>query len=486
VRLDGLIERSLVRHGEPHVVSGSRAADAARTEVDSVTMDSRAVVPGALFACVPGHVVDGHRFAATAVRAGAVALLSERTLDVAVPQVVVPSVRRVLGLVAGAVYGDPSESMTVVGVTGTNGKTTTVTMLAAVFAAAGWAAAALGTLTQARTTPEAPELQARLAELHRGGQDAVAMEVSSHALDQHRVTGVRFAAGVLTNVTQDHLDYHGTMERYFAAKVRLFEEGRSAVAVVNRDDPWGRRLIEVVRGRGAPPLVSFGIDDAEGLDLRAGTWVWRGQPIALRLGGRFNVYNALAAATCAEALGVPAPAIAAGLGALERVRGRFEAVDAGQDFTVLVDYAHTPDGLAQALGAARELTDGRLIAVFGAGGDRDQDKRPLMGEVVARLADVVILTSDNPRGEDPGAIADQVLSGVGEPGKVRVVADRAEAIGLALRSARPGDVVVVAGKGHETGQEIAGEVRPFDDAAVVREGLGRRLAGRTDRSRTRP
>jgi UDP-N-acetylmuramoyl-L-alanyl-D-glutamate--2,6-diaminopimelate ligase len=348
-------------------------------------------------------------------------------------------------------------------------------MLAAVFDAAGRRGVALGTLTQARTTPEAPELQARLAELRRGGHDAVAMEVSSHALDQHRVEGVHFAAAVLTNLTQDHLDYHGTMERYFEAKVRLFDAERSAIGVVNRDDPWGQRLTALLSRRGAPPFVTYGIEDAEDLDLRAATFRWRGQEIALRLGGRFNVLNALAAATCAEALGLAAPVIAAGLASVERVRGRFEAVEAGQDFIVVVDYAHTPDGLVQALTAARELTDGRLVVVFGAGGDRDRDKRPRMGEVAARLADLVFVTSDNPRSEDPGAIIDAVLGGVDAPGKVQVIIDRAQAIETALSAAQAGDVVVIAGKGHETGQEIAGEVRPFDDVTVARDALARRL-----------
>ena len=477
MRLDGVIERALAVHGQPYAVAGE-SRWLAVTDVAAVSMDSRTVAPATLFACVPGRAVDGHLFAATAVASGAVALLVERPLDLPVPQIVVPSVRRVVGLVASVVYGQPSEAMTVVGVTGTNGKTTTVAMLAGVLSAAGLAAASLGTLTQARTTPEAPELQARLAELRGGGHGAVAMEVSSHALDQYRVEGVRFAAAVLTNVTQDHLDYHGTMEAYFEAKARLFQPGRTGIAVVNRDDPWGRRLLDDLRGRGAPPVVTFGIDDAEDLDLRAASFRWRGREITLRLQGRFNVLNALAAATCTEALGIPAGTVAAGLASVDRVRGRFEVVDAGQDFTVIVDYAHTPDGLVQALGAARELTDGRLIVVFGAGGDRDHEKRPLMGEVAGRLADIVIVTSDNPRYEDPGAIIEAVVTGIGPRDGVLVEVDRARAIESALAAAGPGDVVVVAGKGHETGQEVAGVIRPFDDILVVRQALGRILAVR--------
>jgi UDP-N-acetylmuramoyl-L-alanyl-D-glutamate--2,6-diaminopimelate ligase len=305
------------------------------------------------------------------------------------------------------------------------------------------------------------------------------MEVSSHALDQHRVDGVHFAAGVLTNVTQDHLDYHGTMERYFEAKAMLFDEGRSGVAVVNRDDRWGQELMARLRRRGAD-VVDFGIADATDLVLGPlGTsFRWEGADVRLQLGGRFNVLNALAAARAARCIGVPVADIVTGLGALKRVRGRFEPVDAGQDFTVLIDYAHTPDGLGQALGAARELAAGRLLIVFGAGGDRDHDKRAPMGEVTARLADLAIVTSDNPRSEDPGAIIEAVVAGAGDPTKMQVIADRGRAIETALAVAEPGDVVIIAGKGHETGQEIAGQIRPFDDLEVAKEVIARLLASR--------
>ncbi len=475
MRLGPLIERVL--EGNDLVVERRGDLD---VDVTSVTMDSRAVTPGSLFACVPGTTVDGHLFAAGAVDAGATALLCERPLDVDAAQVIVRSVRRAIGPFAAAVYGDPSLDLTVVGVTGTNGKTTTCAILKEIFTAHGWAAAALGTLTQARTTPEAPELQRRLGELRAGGQRAVAMEVSSHALDQHRVDGVHFSAAVLTNVTQDHLDYHGTMEQYFEAKAMLFDEGRADVAVVNRDDPWGQRLIGRLRARGAT-VVDYGIDDAE--DLRMETvgsaFTWEGHQASVHLGGRFNVVNSLAAARCAQAIGIPASDIAAGLGRIERVRGRFEPVDAGQDFTVLVDYAHTPDGLGQALSAAREITEGRLLVVFGAGGDRDHEKRGPMGEVTSRLADLAVVTSDNPRSEDPGAIIAQVIAGASGPGRVQVVADRERAIETAMAVAKHGDVVVIAGKGHETGQEIAGQVRPFDDAEVARRVLNRILAARS-------
>ncbi len=474
MRLDLLVERSLLGTGLLVGVSGN-----ALVEIASVAMDSRRVEPGALFACVPGRSTDGHAHTPAAVAAGAVALLCEHPVDLDIPQVQVRSVRGAIGPVAAALNGWPANDLVVAGVTGTNGKTTTCALLASVLVEHGWKAVALGTLTQARTTPEAPELQVRLAELRRQGCRAVALEVSSHALDQERVGGVSFAAGVLTNLTQDHLDYHGTMERYFAAKARLFEPQRCALAVVNRDDPWGHRLVTAREGAGAP-VVTYGLDDAE--ELRVGPegsrFRWRGQEVHLAIGGRFNVSNALAAATCAVELGVTAEVAAAGLGSLRSIPGRFERIDAGQPFTVLVDFAHTPDGLLQALTAARELAVGRLVVVFGAGGDRDRDKRPEMGRVAAELADLAVVTSDNPRSEDPGAIIADVVAGAADPTRVRVVPDRAEAIETAVWVAGPGDVVVVAGKGHERGQEVAGHVRPFDDAEVARRALERLLATR--------
>jgi UDP-N-acetylmuramoyl-L-alanyl-D-glutamate--2,6-diaminopimelate ligase len=443
--------------------------DAATVEVTDLVVDSRAVGSGALYCCVPGQRFDGHRFAHEAVRAGAVALLCERPLAVPVPQVIVAAARRALGPLAAALHGHPSRHLRVVGVTGTNGKTTTTELLGAIFEAHGWPTATIGTLTGARTTPEAPALQATLAELRRGGVVAVAMEVSSHALDQHRVDAVHFAAVIFTNLTQDHLDYHGTMEEYFAAKARLFEPGWADIAAINADDKWGRRLLATLEADGRP-TVPFSPSDATELVLGPGgsTFVWDGSPIALRLGGRFNVANAVAAATTARELGVPGEAIAQGLAAVASVPGRFEPVDIGQQFAVLVDYAHTPDGLEQALDAARELADRNLIVVFGAGGDRDHAKRPLMGAVASRLADLAVLTSDNPRGEDPDRIIDDVRAGAQGPGDLVVEPDRARAISAALAAAEPGDVVVIAGKGHEKGQEIDGRTVPFDDVEVAR------------------
>ncbi len=477
MRLDTLIdEAGLAARGLLREVRGDLSVD-----VSGVTMDSRRVQPGSLFACVPGSAADGHLFAGSAVADGAVALLCERPLEIDVPQIVVAPVRRALGPVADAVYGHPSHKLTIAAVTGTNGKTTTCSFLKAIFDANGWPAMTVGTLTQRRTTPEAPELHLLLADWQRGGGRAAAMEVSSHALDQHRTDSVRFAAGVFTNLSPEHLDYHGTMEAYFEAKARLFEPGRVGVAVVNRADPWGRKLIERI-GAGPDRLETFALEDAENLELTpAGSrFRWAGHEVSLRVGGEFNAANALAAATCAAALGIDAPTVVEGLESVESIPGRFQPVAAGQPFTVIVDYAHTPDGLAKVLDTARRVCSGRLIVVFGAGGDRDREKRPLMGEATATRADLVVVTSDNPRSEDPDAIIAQILSGAAGSSNVIVEPDRAHAIATALANAREGDVVVIAGKGHEKGQEIGGRVLPFDDAEVARDALRRIISSRRE------
>ena len=449
-------------------------------DVSSVVIDSRRSGDGSMFACIPGNLVDGHTYAPEAVAAGAVAILSERHVDVDVPQVIVHSVRRALGPLSDVLWGRPSSRLTVAGVTGTNGKTTTCAMLKEIFDANGWPAAAVGTLSQARTTPEAPELQALLAEWERSGGRAVAMEVSSHALEQHRCDSIRFAAGVFLNLTPEHLDYHGDMSSYFNAKARLFETDRLGVSVVNGDDVWGRRLSQSLH-QGGSHVVTFSIDDATDLDFTptGSNFVWEGQHISIALGGRFNVMNALAAATCARVLGVEVEAIAGGLSALRKVPGRFEFVEVGQPFTVIVDYAHTPDGLTSVLTAARQICAGRLIVVFGAGGDRDRTKRPLMGFAASQLADLLIVTSDNPRSEDPEAIVSDVLAGVSDAGGSALSqVDRAEAIATALATAQAGDVVVIAGKGHEKYQEVAGRFAAFDDVTVAQEALDRIFTAR--------
>lgn len=438
-------------------------------EVTAVTQDSRAVVDGALYCCIVGRRFDGHDLAPDVVRAGAGSLLVERWLDVAVPQVRVESARRAVGPVAAAFWGHPSDALSVVGVTGTNGKTTTTHLIAGVLDAAGRRTGLVGTLSGSLTTPEAPVLQARLAEFLEEGCEAIAMEVSSISLDQHRVDGIAFQVGVWTNLSQDHLDYHGDMEAYFAAKARLFEPGRCAVAVINTDDPWGRRLLDEIR----IPAVTYGRDDAADVVMSsAGTrFRWRDLDIAIPLVGDHNVANALAAATTCAQLGVPDRLIAAGLSAVAPIPGRWERVDDGREFAVIVDYAHTPDGLEQTLGAARAAADGRVIVVFGCGGERDRTKRPQMAAVATRLADVAILTSDNPRHEDPSAIIDEAARGA--VGALEIEPDRAEAIALAVASARSGDVIVIAGKGHEIGQIVGDQVVPFDDREVARAALRR-------------
>ena len=477
MQLDGLIaEAGLHERGLVVGVWGD-----ASVEVGSLTMDSRSVTPGALFACVVGQRSDGHLFAPEAVESGARALLCEHRLDLPVPQVILTSVRRALGPVADGFNGHPSRALKVVGVTGTNGKTTTCALVSSVFEAFGWRSTTIGTLTQQRTTPEAPELQTLLAGWRDSGGHALAMEVSSHALDQHRIDATVFAAGVFTNLTPEHLDYHHSMEAYFEAKASMFEPGRVGVAVVNQGDPWGRLLIERLQERGLRH-VGYSMDDASDIELWPGgsRFRWAGGEIVLGVGGRFNILNAVAAATCARELGIAPAVIAKGLNNLEGIPGRFQTVAAGQPFSVIVDYAHTPDGLIQALSAARELSNGRLIVVFGAGGDRDHEKRPLMGAAAARLADLVIVTSDNPRSEDPVAIIDQILAGAEGSANVVVDPDRASAISAAVANARQGDIVVIAGKGHERGQEVGGRVLPFDDVEAARSAIERILSSRAD------
>lgn len=466
-------------------------------EITSVAHDSRNVRPGALFACIRGGTSDGHEHAPAAVAAGARALLVERWLEQPVPQIRVPSVRAVVGPVAAVVEGEPSRSMSVVGVTGTNGKTTTTLLLEQVFDAAGLRPGVVGTLgvriggeehPSGHTTPEAPDLQRMLATMRAARVDAVAMEVSSHALVQHRVDGTSFAAGVFTNLTHEHLDYHGTLGEYFAAKTMLFTPRFTNVAVVNVDDEAGRRLLTPCADAGLE-VVTFGerrkadvsaedvMPDRQGSRMVLRTPAGDRVPIALRLPGAWNRSNALAAAAAAltPTVGIAPDAVAEGLSRPVVVPGRLERVSNAEPFDVFVDYAHTPDALTGVLQTARELADGRVVVVFGCGGDRDREKRPAMGAVAADLADEVIVTSDNPRSEDPEliarAVAEGVRSGAGEP---VVELDRRAAIARGIGDARPGDVVVIAGKGHERGQEIDGAVVPFDDREVARSVLGAR------------
>ncbi|MBI4883272.1 MAG: UDP-N-acetylmuramoyl-L-alanyl-D-glutamate--2,6-diaminopimelate ligase [Actinobacteria bacterium] len=439
--------------------------------INGIVLDSRRVQRGSLFCCIPGENSDGHDFAEVAVAAGAVALLCEQVLAVPVPQVVVPDARAAMGPLSAAFYGNPSDHLILVGITGTNGKTTTANLLADVLRSAGIPTGVIGTLTGKFTTPEAPDLQEQLADFLAGGVKAVVMEVSSHALALQRVAGCRFALVVFTNLGRDHLDLHGTLERYFAAKASLFQPTLSTKGVANVDDPHGRLLVDT-----APiPMTGFSQHDLAGLIVTPTShrYRWRGEDVRVGIGGAFNAMNSVAAATAAAVLGISNDVIAAGLADASPVPGRFEPVSAGQPFDIIVDFAHTPDGLREVLGAARAaLAPGRgsVIVVFGCGGDRDRDKRPEMGAIAAELADFVVVTSDNPRSEDPQSIIDAVLAGVPNDYRERVVSesDRRRAFAAAFQMAKGGDVVVIAGKGHETTQTIGNDVKHFDDREVAR------------------
>jgi len=460
MRLDKLLPDLDVRavHGDPTA-----------TDITAVTHDSRAVSPGALFCCVSGLVRDGHDYAPEAVARGATALLCERRLPLEVTQVELDDVRRQMGRAAAAFHGHPSRSLRMCGVTGTNGKTTVAHLLGAILEAHGWRTEVVGTLSGQRTTPESTDLQASLRQMRDDGVKAVAMEVSSHALALHRVAGVSFAVAIFTNLSRDHLEFHGSMEAYFQAKARLFEPDLAALGVVNIDDPHGQLLHQAA----LIPTRGYSLADADDLDagVTECTYSWQGERVRLPMGGIFNVSNAIAAATAAHALDVPVSTIVGALSSAPRVPGRFEPVDAGQSFTLLVDYAHTPDALERVLEDARRAGRGQVLVVFGCGGDRDPTKRPMMGEVASRLADTVFLTSDNPRHEDPMKIIDAVLAGIGDRRGLVVEPHRRTAIRAALAAAQPGDVVVVAGKGHESVQVLGDRTIPFDDRTVAREEL---------------
>jgi UDP-N-acetylmuramoyl-L-alanyl-D-glutamate--2,6-diaminopimelate ligase len=456
-------------------------------EISNLAYDSRKAGPGTLFFCVPGGKRDGHEFAPQVVAAGAAALVVERELELAVPQAVVGDARAAMAPVAAAFSGDPTAELRVAGVTGTNGKTTTAFLLREILEASGTKCGLLGTVKQVvggveeevvRTTPEAIDLQATFRRMLEGGDRACAMEVSSHALSLHRADAIHFEVAIFTNLTQDHLDFHADMEDYFLAKRKLFAELRPGTAIVNLDDPYGRRLAEEFE------CVTFSAEGADahysarGVEFDAGgaRFTVGGTEIRTGLPGHFNVANALGAFAAARAMGVREADAAAGLERAARVPGRFEPIDEGQGFAVLVDYAHTPDSLENVLRAARRLTSRRVISVFGAGGDRDRDKRPKMGRAGAELSDLVIVTSDNPRSEEPAAIVAEVAAGAGAAPQLEVEVDRRAAIAAALARAEPGDTVVIAGKGHEQGQEFEdGRKIPFDDREVAREEL-RRLA----------
>lgn len=471
-------------------VTSELSGDLASVPVSAVAFDSRKVEPGSLFVCVRGFETDGHRYAAQVVSRGAVALVVDHELDVAIPQIVVRDTRVALGLIARNFYGDPSASIDVVGITGTNGKTTTTYILDSIFRAAGRSTGVIGTVEvrigdtrvpSKRTTPESAELQELLADMAKAEVSVVSMEVSSHAIDLHRVDGVSFAAVAFTNLTQDHLDYHHTLEAYLAVKKRLFTDFPTRERVIDIDTSIGEKLADELRV--AHPVLTTGRN--ERADVRAedevfgpaGTEFTLHTPSGVRevrlpLAGGYNVSNALVAAGSALAIGVGLDDIVAGLESAPQVPGRLERVECGQQFSVVVDYAHTPDSLDKALRALREVTPGALRVVFGCGGDRDPSKRPLMGRVAGELADFSVVTSDNPRSEDPVGIVLQVEDGVrAAGGNYEVEVDRGAAIVRAITVAKAGDCVLIAGKGHEDYQIFADHTAHFDDREVAREAL---------------
>lgn len=469
-------------------------------EVEGIAYDSRRVRPGELFVCIRGLVHDGHHFAAEAVAKGAVALLVEEPLGLGVPEVLVPNTRRAMGEAAAAFYGAPSQRLRLIGVTGTNGKTTTTYLIRSALERSGRRTGLIGTVEQitgslrrdaARTTPESLDIQMLLREMVDGGCVACAMEVSSHGLALERTTGTQFDVAVFTNLSHDHFDFHKDFDEYLEAKAGLFRSlrfgertgvKRQKGAVINLDDAQAGRFIDAA----GAPVITYGIESAADfraseVEVNAGGVRYVAQTpqgsirVHTRLPGRFNVYNSLAALAACYIEGVDLEAAAEGL-AETVVPGRFEPVEAGQEFAVIVDYAHTPDSLENVLKTARGLAEGRLICVFGAGGDRDRSKRSLMGSVAARLADVLVITSDNPRSEDPARICSEIEEGARGAARCEVILDRREAIRRAIYEAAPGDLVLIAGKGHERYQEIDGVKLHFDDREEAVKAIRDRMA----------
>jgi UDP-N-acetylmuramoyl-L-alanyl-D-glutamate--2,6-diaminopimelate ligase len=479
-------------------VSGAAAEGPTDIDVRGISHDSREVKPGDLFVCLVGEKLDGHRFAADALARGAVALAiqADHAAEVAggVSRLVLDDTRRALPALSATLFDHPARAMKVVGVTGTNGKTTTTFLTAAILRQAGLKAGTIGTLgaflgdeklPSEHTTPEADQLHSLLAEMRNLGAQAVVMEVSSHALAQYRTDATEYDAAAFTNLTQDHLDYHGDMESYFRSKLRLFTDYPAAssklfVASVNMDDEYGRRIAAESKGR----VLTYGIENpadirAESVRTGPGDVRFRchtpagGFEAVLNLGGAFQAYNALAATGVGIGLGIAPEVIAEGLASLPNVPGRFESVPTGRGFHVVVDYAHTPDGLENLISSAKRLNPARILLVFGCGGNRDRTKRPIMGRLAATQTDAAIVTSDNPRREDPNAIIEEILTGMREAtARVEVEPDRRAAIAKAIGQARDGDIVLIAGKGHEDYQLVGDQVLPFDDRQVAREILG--------------
>ena len=472
VALGKLLEKTYAGHlpGVMYAAVGSLDVT-----ICDITNDSTQVNRDSLFCCVVGDLVDGHDFAQEALNAGASALLVERELPVDCAQIVVTDTRRAMGEISSAFYDHPSQKMRVVGITGTNGKTTTAHLLGAIFRQQGLNTEVFGTLSGVRTTPESCDLQRSFWQAANAGVQAVVMEVTSHALVLQRIVGTRFDAVVFLNLSPEHLDFHKTQEQYFAAKASLFDAQYSGLGFVNRDDVHGQLLLDATEVN----TVSFGLDDVKELEVTTSShsYVWRKKKLDVPVGGKFNVSNSLAAATVADGLGVDIVDIVSGLSAVGTVAGRFQSISNDAPFDVIIDYAHTPDALERVLDTTREIIapGGKIILVFGCGGDRDKAKRPQMGAIAAAQADCVIVTSDNPRSEEPMDIAHHIISGIEDAERrsaVNVELDRRSAIELALMTARKGDVVIIAGKGHELTQTIGNQVLPFNDAQIANELIG--------------
>lgn len=476
-------------------LSDARVVRGGEAEITGITYDSRNVQPGWLFIAIRGGSFDGHNFIDSAISSGASAIIAERDPgDIDVPCAIVPDGKLAMGVISAPFFGNPTRKIKLVGVTGTSGKTTVTHLIQAIFNSAGHTAGLIGTMGARaadhyiethHTTPQSVDLQRIFAQMVDDGVDTVAIETSSHGLYQGRTTGCEFDCGVFTNIARDHLDFHGTVENYLDAKLILFRDyptksDKSFVAVVNADDPAAGQVIDA-----SPKSMTFAIDspaDVKASNIKVTdrsvefdlTYSCESVPIKLGIGGYFNVYNALASATAALAMGLDMDSIVKGLASAHQVPGRFESVDCGQDFGVIVDYAHTPDELENVLRTARDITSNNLIVTFGCGGDRDRGKRPIMGSIAAELADLLVVTSDNPRTEEPVSIITEILTGISDNDRSRVTIqpDRGEAIKEAVLMANPGDVVVIAGKGHEDYQIFADRTIHFDDRQVAREVLG--------------
>ncbi len=456
---------SLVMHAD---IAASIVGDK-KAVFSGITQDSRNVEPGDILCCIRGELFDGHQFIPEAVTRGAVAVLVDHfddSIESSVVQIVVPDVRPVLGRVASAAFRHPASSLKMIGITGTNGKTTTASILGSLLTNHGGSVHVMGTLTGARTTPESIDLHAQLRSCVDAGVDHVVMEVSSHALEQHRVDGIVFDVAIFTNLGHDHLDFHGTMENYFVAKRKLFSPERARMAVVNTDDSYGRQL----QTEALIPTAQYSLSNVSNVMVAASrvSFTWKNLDVRLPIGGSFAVMNALAAITAADELGISEGRIVSGCASVQTVPGRFESVPNDSDIDVVVDFAHTPEALQGLLISAREIARAGLIVVFGCGGDRDHAKRPLMGDIASRGADIVIVTSDNPRSEDPERILAEVKSGVvTNHALVSSIVNREKAIESAILGAKRGDMVVIAGKGHETTQEINGVMTPSNDVAFA-------------------